>query len=166
MVAQGESPHYLRLGRLLSFLRRVQPVPPPINMATWYARHRRGGATQGCWLGHYVAETPGLPIKLQPVTWLEQVKAPLVQHELLEDLPNRDWQHFTLRYDAGPYEGYGWVAAGLYLRLKPQHVTSLFGLHGASYTRHIDVDSLIERLAVLVGEAPCNQSSLPLSDPS
>ena len=164
MRSSFQVPHALRLTRMLEWLRQ-QDGHLQINGATWLARHRRHQerAPVGCVLGHYVHEARPGPISLVPITWTSQLKAPILQTELLAELPHIEWQHYTLHYQSDHIEGWGLVAAGIFLRLKPQLIHHLFMPQG--YERRMPIESLTLHLGTITGVDACTQSSLPYSEP-
>lgn len=161
------TPHALRLSNLLAFVRQVQREgQAQLQPATWYAvhRHERERAPVGCIFGHFVAATRPGPISLEPVRWKAQLKAAMLQTELLQDYPMADWHHYTLHYRTDAFEAFGLGAAALYLRIKPQLASHLFAPH-QSYERSTPIASLAGVLTRITGEEdPCTQSSLRLSD--
>jgi hypothetical protein len=133
--------------------------PTSLNMATYWCEPRKGGAGQGCLLGHWAKRSAFL--SLTKINFLEELKSPLMRQQLLGRFPNAQWQHYTLCYKHAAVEAYGTTAAMLALRLHEWDLNQLFYPHGSNYEMQPPIASLTERLRLFINSVARNVAPQP-----
>jgi hypothetical protein len=141
-------PHRERLTQVLTVLERE---PISLNMATFFA-HRRGEDTKmslnrtGCAIGHYVWIAEPKHLKLVPLNFLEQLKAPIAAKTIWQAYPNKDWRHYTLHYSGPDIEAWGLSAAVLFFQIKAYDVQRLFYPNATNYILTPEPELVASRL--------------------
>ena len=161
IMVRGTTPHRERLAELLIVLTRETIS---LELGTFWAKPRNPAWSNkpvGCALGHYawIVKPPGL--RIVPLNFLEQLKAPISAGTVLAKYPNSHWQHHTLHYQSPEVEAWGLNAAMIYFQLRAWDCQRLFWPAGNNYKSEVTAGELAQRLRAFLRTSQAIEEDSP-----